>query len=131
MRYLLDANIISEVLRRPDGAAARRYQTEAENCFTSIIVASEMRYGIAKHPERTASRDARVLLEELLIVPFEPPSDEEYGCLRAHLELAGTPIGANDMLIAAHALALDCILVSANEREFRRVPGLKIENWAA
>jgi tRNA(fMet)-specific endonuclease VapC len=130
MRFLLDTNVISDVVRNPDGPASKRYRATVHDCFTSIVVASELRFGIAKHPDRVASDDARRLLDRMLIEPFESPADEHYGKIRAHLERAGTPIGANDLLIAAHALALGCTLVTANEREFRRVPALPVENWA-
>jgi tRNA(fMet)-specific endonuclease VapC len=131
IRFLLDTNIISAILDSPESPAARRYDERVSNCFTSIIVAGELRFGIAKRPDRHSTRKAAELLEDLLVLPFESPADEHYGRLRAHLELGGTPIGANDMFIAAHALALDATLVTANEREFRRVPGLKVENWTA
>jgi len=131
MRFLLDTNIISELLSNPSGRAADRYLANLGACFTSVIVASELRYGIAKYPDRTGAVDARRFLDELPIAEFEPPADEFYGRVRAELERAGTPISANDMFIAAHALALDCALVTANEREFGRVAGLRIENWVA
>jgi tRNA(fMet)-specific endonuclease VapC len=130
IRYLLDANVLSAVSRNPDGNAARRFEQLLAHCATSIIVAAEIRYGIAKLPDTRGSLRAGDLLIRLPILPFESPADVHYGGLRAELERQGTPIGANDMLIAAHALALDCILVTANEREFRRVPGLRVENWA-
>jgi tRNA(fMet)-specific endonuclease VapC len=131
IRYLLDANVFSALSRSPEGKVARRFEQLFPHCGTSIIVAAEVRFGIAKLPDARGSLRAGDLLLRLPILPFEPPADLRYGELRAELERRGTPIGANDMLIAAHALALDCILVTANEREFRRVPGLKVENWAA
>jgi tRNA(fMet)-specific endonuclease VapC len=69
------------------------------------------------------------LLDEISVLPFEIPADAEYGGLRAALEEAGTPIGSNDLLIAAHALATDSVMVTANAAEFKRVRGLKVENW--
>jgi tRNA(fMet)-specific endonuclease VapC len=131
MDFLLDANAISDIGRIPNGKAAAQYRTHEHRCGTSIIVASEVQYGIAKHPERWGAIRAAELLGKLTILGYDAPADEHYGQIRAQLERAGTPIGSNDMLIAAHALALDCTLVSANEREFRRVPGLRVENWAA
>lgn len=129
MTWMLDANIVSAIVRFPDGPAARLYAERISDCCTSIVVAGELRYGIAKRPDsRGASRTA-ALLETLSVLPFEPTADEHYGRLRAALERKGQPIGANDMLIAAHALALDRVLVTDNEREFRRVPGLAVENW--
>lgn len=96
---------------------------------TSIIVACELRYGAAKKasPRLTAQVDA--LLDAMEILPLDAPTDTAYARLRVELEEAGTPIGPNDMLIAAQALAHDCVLVTANLREFRKVPGLTVENW--
>lgn len=74
-------------------------------------------------------RQVERVLEALVIAPFAEPADQLYGEIRAELQRRGTPIGANDLFIAAHALALDCILVTDNMREFERVPGLRIENW--
>ena len=76
-------------------------------------------------------RQLETVLTELPVLPFEPPADRVYGGIRAYLERVGMPIGPNDLFIAAHALALDLTLVTANKREFRRVPGLKVENWLA
>jgi tRNA(fMet)-specific endonuclease VapC len=130
MAYLLDANLLSEVSRNPAGAAARRFEADRETCLTSIIVASELRFGIAKQPDTRGAARAAALLLRVPVLAFETPADRHYGEIRAELERRGTPIGGNDMLIAAHALALDCTVVTANEREFRRVPGLRVENWA-
>jgi len=69
------------------------------------------------------------LLDEIEVLPFEAPADADYGDIRASLEAAGTPIGSNDLLIAAHARALGAIIVTANTDEFRRVKGVKVENW--
>jgi tRNA(fMet)-specific endonuclease VapC len=69
------------------------------------------------------------VLAAVQILPFEEPADRAYGTLRAQLEAAGSPIGGNDMLIAAHAISLDCAVVTDNEREFARVDGLTVENW--
>ena len=128
-RYLLDTNTISEIVRRPSSSAARRYEACAAHCFTSILVAGEIHFGIAKAPDSHASERARLFLQGLSVQGFKAPGDELYGRLRAELERQGRPIGGNDMWIAAHALALECTLVTANEREFRRVPGLRVENW--
>lgn len=94
-----------------------------------MIVAAELRFGGAKKgsPKLAARIDG--VLERMIVLPFEPPADLHYAALRVALEAGGRPIGANDMLIAAHALALDAVLVSDNTREFERVPGLTVENW--
>jgi tRNA(fMet)-specific endonuclease VapC len=127
--YLLDTNIVSELIRNPDGAAARRAWTESAQLCTSIIVFAELHYGFQKRPSARRQRLAAPVLDSLSVAPWDHPAELRYAGLRVALEAAGMPIGSNDMLIAAHALALDCTLVTANEREFRRVPGLRVENW--
>lgn len=130
MRYLLDSNALSDLMRNPGGRIAERIgQIGEDEVCTSIIVLAELRYGIAKAGSRRLAAQFAAILGGIAVVSFEPPADATYGELRTRLERAGTPIGANDMLIAAHALALDLTLVTGNEREFSRVPGLRIENW--
>lgn len=97
--------------------------------FTSVIVAAEIRFGAAKRGSARLSRQAEVILGDMSVRPFDVPADQAYADIRRALEVAGKPIGANDLLIAAHALSLDATLVTDNTREFERVPGLKIENW--
>lgn len=129
-RYLLDTNIVSDLVRNPQGAAAAKIARVGENAIaTSIIVAAELRYGAAKRASARLSRQLGAVLGAMEILPFEAPADERYGGLRVALEAAGTPIGANDLLIAAQALALDLVLVTDNVREFERVAGLRVENW--
>lgn len=131
MKYLIDTNIISEFQRDPEGKAASRYYDQIAECGTSVIVAAEIRFGASKHPERKGSIGSLKLLDHFHVEAFTHPADQHYAAIRVALERAGTPIGGNDLLIAAHALALDATLVTANEREFRQVPGLRVENWAA
>ena len=129
-RYMLDTNIISDLIRNPHGRAAKRIAKVGESSIcTSIIVAAELRYGCAKSGSTRLSKAVEDLLDEISVLPFEIPADAEYGGLRAALEEAGTPIGSNDLLIAAHALATDSVMVTANAAEFKRVRGLKVENW--
>ena len=131
MPYLLDTNIISAIVRFPRGPAARRLRIEsAGNVLTSIIVAAEARFGLKASSTRLSTRLSE-LFDQIEVVAFDLPADHRYAELRFHLEQRGHPIGANDMLIAAHALALECTLVTANEKEFRRVPGLSVDNWLA
>jgi tRNA(fMet)-specific endonuclease VapC len=130
MDYLLDTNIVSEVLRRPYGKAASRIlQAGIERVCTSVIVAAELRFGIA----RKNATSLAVKLEEMFgyveVLPFKTPADRAYAELRADLERRGKLIGPNDLLIAAHAIALDCVLVTDNVREFSRVKSLRVENW--
>jgi tRNA(fMet)-specific endonuclease VapC len=130
MRYLLDTNILSDLIRHPQGRMAEQIRRVGETAVcTSIIVAAELRFGAAKRGSARLTQQLETVLSVLDVVPFEQPADEAYGTIRAQLELAGTPIGGNDLLIAAHAKALDCTVVTDNEREFRRVEGLACENW--
>jgi len=129
-RYLLDTNILSDLVRNPQGLIAQKIMSAGEGSIcTSIIVASELRFGAKKLGSRQLTTQLNTILSAIDILPLEEPADHRYGELRAHLEKHGTPIGPNDMLIAAHALMLDCVVVTANEREFSRVPKLKVENW--
>ncbi|HEX4499495.1 MAG TPA: type II toxin-antitoxin system VapC family toxin [Thermoanaerobaculia bacterium] len=129
-RYLLDTNVLSDLLRNPGGRVFRRVSLvgEATVC-TSIVVACELRYGAAKKGSARLSERVERLLESLEVLPLERESDRRYAEIRTHLDQQGKPIGPNDLLIAAHALALDLVLVSANVDEFTRVPGLQVENW--
>ncbi len=128
--YLLDTNIISDLIRNPSGAAARHIeQVDTKNIFTSIIVASELRYGCAKKASPKLTEKVENLLAIIPVLPLETPADNEYGRIRADLEAAGQTIGMNDLLIAAQAYTLGLTLVTDNLREFSRIHGLKIESW--
>ena len=130
MRYLLDTNIVSDLIRNPHGrAASRAIATGDEALCTSIVVAAELRFGALKRGAKALSARVAAVLSTLQVEPFEPPADAHYAHIRMVLEASGQQIGANDMLIAAHAIALDCTLVTDNEREFVRVPGLRVANW--
>ena len=96
---------------------------------TSIIVAAELRYGAAKKGSARLAEQLEMILSAIDVLPLEAPADAAYGSARVTLESAGTPIGGNDLLIAAQALALDLVVVTDNEREFGRVDGLRVENW--
>lgn len=129
-RRLLDTNILSDLVRNPQGRVAARIAEAGEAAIcTSILVAAELRFGAAKKRSDRLTVQLESILSAIDIQPFDAPADAAYAELRAQLEAAGAPIGANDMLIAAHALATRCILVTDNEREFGRVAGLTIENW--
>jgi tRNA(fMet)-specific endonuclease VapC len=128
--YLLDTNIISDVIRNPDGPAARRIEhVGPKELFTSIIVAAELRYGCAKKGSPKLLAKVEELLETIPVLPLDIPADDEYGGIRAELEAAGQPIGMNDLLIAAHAKAHGLTLVTDNTREFSRIRVLNVENW--
>lgn len=131
-RYMLDTNVISELIKNPKGKAAKRIARVGEdNICTSIIVAAELRYGCAKKGSERLLKSVEDLLAEIDVLPFESPADVKYGNIRSELENAGKPIGANDLLIAAHAAAVNATIVTANVDEFKRVRGLKVENWLA
>lgn len=129
-KYLLDTNIVSALVREPQGAVTRRIARvgEAKVC-TSIVVACELRYGAAKKGTSRLTEQLEQVLSALPVLPPEPGVDRRYAELRAELERNGVPIGANDMLIAAHALALQLTLVTDNMSEFQRVKGLSVSNW--
>jgi len=130
MRYLLDTNIVSDLVRNPQGKVAQHIRKvgEAQVC-TSIIVAAELRYGATKKGSPRLSAQLEAVLGALEVLPFETPADAAYGLLRTRLEQAGRPIGANDLLIAAQALAFGYAIVTDNEKEFAYVEDLRRENW--
>jgi tRNA(fMet)-specific endonuclease VapC len=129
---MLDTNIISDLIRNPQGKVAKRIARLGEhNICTSIIVAAELRYGSAKSGSKRLRKAVEDLLGEINVLPFEVPADTEYGGIRTQLEAAGKPIGGNDLLIAAHACATGATIVTANTGEFKRIVGLNVENWLA
>jgi tRNA(fMet)-specific endonuclease VapC len=131
-RYMLDTNIISDLIKNPQGSVAKRIAKVGEDAVcTSIIVAAELRYGCAKKGSKKLLKAVDAILEELPVLPFDAPADVGYGTIRAQLEAVGRPIGGNDLLIAAHAHAIDATVVTANTDEFKRIRGLKVENWLA
>jgi tRNA(fMet)-specific endonuclease VapC len=130
MRYLLDTNIVSDLVRKPQGRVAQRIREvgEAQVC-TSIIVAAELRYGAAKKASPRLATQLETILDLLDVLPLDQPADIVYGGLRTRLERDGQPIGGNDLLIAAQAIALGYTIVTENEREFGRIDELPNENW--
>ena len=130
--YSLDTNILSDLVRHPQGVVAKKIAVVGENeiCI-SIIVAAELRFGAAKRNSAQLSNQVETILAAMLVVPFDVPTDREYAKLRQLLESSGNSIGPNDLLIAAQARANGQILVTNNVREFTRVPSLQVENWLA
>jgi tRNA(fMet)-specific endonuclease VapC len=132
-RYLLDTNILSDLIKHPGGHVAARIShfspDELQEVATSIIVAAEVRYGVAKKGSRILDARIEQLFQVMPVLPFAADADKQYGRLRAELERQGQVIGANDMLIAAHALAIGAVLVTDNVREFERISSLTVENW--
>jgi tRNA(fMet)-specific endonuclease VapC len=128
--YLLDTNTLSHLVRQPQGPVADHIADVGEaSVLTSVIVACELRYGAAKRGSRKLTRQVEAVLSAMTIRPLESDIERVYASIRVALERKGTPIGAHDLLIAAHARAIDAVCVTDNVAEFRRVPALKIENW--
>lgn len=129
-RYLLDTNIVSDLVRHPQGRIAEHVRKvgEAEVC-TSIIVAAELRYVATKKGSSRLTAQLEAVLSAIEILPLEAPADVVYGVLRTQLEQVGQPIRGNDLLIAAQALCLGYTIVTDNEVEFARVKDLPRENW--
>lgn len=130
LRYLLDTNIVSAVIKQPASPLANRIAGMRRETFCiSIVVASELRYGAYRKRSAKLTCQVESALEGFDIMPLEEPVDHHYGSIRAELARLGQPIGQNDLFIAAHARALGLILVTNNVREFSRVSGLAVENW--
>jgi tRNA(fMet)-specific endonuclease VapC len=129
-RYLLDTNIVSDLLRNPHGRITERIRDVGEErVSTSIIVAAELRFGAARRGSARLDAQLEAVLAVLDVLPLEAPADVTYGSLRARLERAGETIGGNDLLIAAQALSLGHAVVTDDEREFGRIDDLPCENW--
>ena len=130
-RYLLDINICIYIQRqKPGGVLARFQKLKPEDAAISVITWGELLYGAEKSRQR---KKALQLLEEfktlIPVLPMPENTGKIYGAIRASLESKGRPIGNNDLWIAAHAKAEGLTIVTNNEREFQRVPGLKVQNW--
>jgi tRNA(fMet)-specific endonuclease VapC len=131
MKTMLDTNICIYLVKQHPKEVIDKFQSipPGEVAISSVTVA-ELMYGVAKSQRVESNRAALDLfLAPLELVDFDFEAAQQYGDIRATLEKMGTPIGAYDLMIAAHALSLGLVLVTNNEREFNRVPGLKIENW--
>lgn len=133
--YLLDTNTVSYLLRdRSPSLSAKHMAAPPKALAISVVTAGELRFGLMKlGPTQRANRIAlrlNQLLETIATLPMPPEAGEHYATARAQLEAKGTPIGGNDLWIAAHALADDRTLITNNLREFERVPGLLVEDWS-
>ena len=130
MPYLLDTNIVSDLIRNPKGRVATRIEKVGEaQIAVSVIVAAELRFGVAKGGSPLIADKVESLLKSIKVLSLEPPADACYATIRARLQSTGAPISGNDMLIAAHAMAVGYTLVTDNVREFSRIRNLKVENW--
>ena len=129
-RFLLDTNVLSQLIRDPRGPVATRLATAGDaQVFTSVVVASELRFGASKKGSTVLTDRVNQLLASIEVAPLEVGVDRIYADIRNALESTGQLIGANDLFIAAHALEQEATLVTDNVAEFQRVPGLQIENW--
>ncbi|HHP7235672.1 MAG TPA: type II toxin-antitoxin system VapC family toxin [Desulfobacterales bacterium] len=128
---MLDTNIRIYIIKKKPPAVLERFKkSRLSQMKISTITVSELLYGAHKSSQPQKNKIALTqFLAPLEIVAYDDTAAHVYGKIRVHLERKGTPIGALDMLIAAHALSLSCRLVTNNESEFRRVPGLDVENW--
>ncbi len=130
MRYLLDTNLLIALSKERAGLADRLACHAASAILISSVVVAEIEYGIAKSVRQEHNRHVfDILLAGFHVAPFDAAAARHYGPIRAQLERQGRIIGPHDLLIAAHALALDAVVVTDNTGEFSRVPGLAIENW--
>ena len=127
---MLDTNIVSALMRDPGGVVAEHIKALATPVSISIVVAAELRYGAARKGSQRLTDAVERLLSAIEVTPFAAPADLIYGSLRHHMERKGQPMGANDLLIAAHALTLGRGLAT-DDQAFLRVPGLHVENWLA
>jgi tRNA(fMet)-specific endonuclease VapC len=127
---MLDTNIVSDLVRNPQGPVMRHIvSVGSEAVCVSIITAAELRYGCARKESAKLLSQVEAILGSIQLLAFDIPADVAYGGIRAELEAAGKPIGPNDLLIAAHACSVGAVLVTANTGEFSRVRGLQVENW--
>jgi tRNA(fMet)-specific endonuclease VapC len=131
MHYMLDTNICSYVLRsRPDAVKQRFDEAVPDALGISTVVLAELLYGAARHPSGAAiRREIRDFVSRLDVLPWDEAAAEHYGDLRAELERHGRPLGAMDLMIAAHARSRGATLVSNDVRHFARVEGLLVANW--
>ena len=128
--YLLDTNILSDLLKHPKGKIFSKIQEVGEETIcTSIIVACELEFGAEKKRSRQLKERVALVLDLIQVLPLMPRMSLDYAVVRNYLETQGTSIGGNDLLIATHALNLGLTVVTDNIREFSRVPNLKVENW--
>jgi tRNA(fMet)-specific endonuclease VapC len=131
LKYLLDTNVVSDIVQGVPAVKSRLLALAPASVGVSLLTLSEIAYGLERNEARAAKIRPVVeaLIETLSIVPFEREDAESAGRLRAELERVGKPIGPYDVLIAGNAIARRLILVTANAKEFSRVPGLYVENW--
>lgn len=131
MTFLLDTNIISQIFRKNAQVVARMVHIPAQDIAISAISAAEIHYGLARKPDALAlQRTAQAFLANIRIIPFDQAAAESYGKFRADMEKSGRNLAPLDLMIAAHAVHLNAVLVS-NDQAFYKIDGLRVEDWTA
>ena len=131
VRYLLDTNTVSFHIRRSSAKLQRRLEeTPASEVALSVVTEMEIRYGLARNPRLRIASLVETFLTGITILPLTSEVSRQYARVRAELDARSTPIGPLDLMIASHALALGVTLVTADLAEFRRVRGLRCEDWS-
>ena len=131
MRFMLDTNIASALMKGQENAVARLKSTSPEQVCLSVVTEAELLYGTARRPE---AKTLRAAIDEFLaaidVLPWTSATARRYAALRTALERRGKPLGALDLMIAAHAVEREAVLVT-NDRAFGAVPELRVEDWTA
>lgn len=131
MRYLLDTNVISDMMKDPRGSVAQNIaRVGADAVFTSVVVAAEVRYGIVKRGSKRLADQYEAIAGSLAVADLDEAIVEHYATIRAQMDKAGRAIGQNDLLIAAQAKSLDATVVT-KDVAFSRIEGLKVESWSS
>ena len=131
IRYLLDTNIVSFHIRESSAALRRRLRrVDASTVALSVVTEMEIRYGLARNPALRIAEMIEEFLAGMTILTLDSDAASAYAQVRSHLEAKGQPIGPLDLMIGAHALSIGATLVTNNAKEFRRVPGLRVEDWS-
>lgn len=129
--YMLDTNICIYVLKKHSNKLRHKFKAIKDICISSVTY-GELCFGIENGNNNLKEerwRQLEIFTQRLLIDPWDENAARHYGSIRAQLKKEGTPIGNNDLLIAAHARSINAVLVTNNVREFNRVPNLTVENW--
>lgn len=130
-RYMLDTDMCSYIIKEHPETVRQRFQTLAmEQLCVSVVTYAELIYGVERSSSKRVNRPiVEDFVRHLDVMDWNIGAADRYGVIRAELEAAGTPIGAMDMMIAAHAKSIEAVLVTNNQKHFTKVTGLKIDNW--
>jgi len=130
-RYMLDTDMCSYIIREHSESVRQRFQKlTMEQLCISVVTYAELIYGVERSSSRRVNRPIiEDFVRHLDVMDWDTDAADQYGVIRTELEAAGTPIGAMDMMIAAHAKSIKAVLVTNNQKHFTKVKGLKIDNW--